>query len=124
MTSVQQGLAQSVKAIVAGGRDFDDSTRLMNVLDDLFPDGAEIVSGGARGADKLGEVYAGQKGLPLKLFPADWEKNGKAAGHIRNREMGDYATHLVAFWDGKSRGTQGMLKYAEKKNLTVTVIYY
>ena len=60
----------------------------------------------------------------IKYFIPDWEGQGKAAGHIRNRAMGDYATHLVAYFDGKSRGTKGMIEYANKIGLKVRVINY
>ena len=115
-----------MKVIIAGGRDFDDYALMKRKLDHLFskrmPD--EIVSGGARGADALGEDYSKECGIPLKIFKADWEKHGRAAGHIRNAEMADYGTHLVAFWDGVSRGTKNMIETAKKKGLDVRVIYY
>lgn len=83
----------------------------------------EIVSGTARGADRLGERFAHEFGCKLKQFPADWSK-GRQAGMLRNIEMGNYADALVAFWDGKSRGTKFMIDYAKKKKLKVKVIRY
>jgi hypothetical protein len=44
------------------------------------------------------------------MFPADWNKFGKSAGHVRNQAMADYADILLAFWDGKSTGTKSMIK--------------
>jgi len=73
----------------------------------------EIVSGGARGVDRLGERYARQRGLPCTVFPAQWGKYGKSAGPIRNAEMAKYADYGVAVWDGESRGTAHMLKLME-----------
>lgn len=104
-----------MKLIVAGGRDFDDYDRLANILDKTlakFPT-LEVVCGLAKGADTLGAIWARMKGIPVVEFPADWDLHGKAAGHIRNRQMGDYATHLIAFWDGGSKGTKGMIDYME-----------
>ena len=63
----------------------------------------EIVSGGAKGVDRLGEWYARQRGLPCKAFPAQWAKYGKSAGPIRNAEMAEYADYGVAVWDGVSK---------------------
>lgn len=121
------------KIIIAGGRYFSDYALLKSSVDEaieniksLLTGGVEIeiVSGGASGADTLGERYAGEHGYPVKKFPADWNTHGKAAGPIRNREMAAYADILIAFWDGKSRGTANMISEAEKKNLVVKVINY
>lgn len=71
----------------------------------------EIVSGTARGVDRLGEEFANKNGLLIHRFPADWDKLGKAAGHIRNCEMGKFADCLLAVWDGKSKGTEQMINY-------------
>lgn len=81
----------------------------------------EVVSGCARGVDKMGEVWADSHHIPIKRFPADWEKYGKPAGIIRNREMVDYADALIAIWDGKSPGTQHVIDYARRKGLLVHV---
>jgi hypothetical protein len=70
----------------------------------------EIVSGKARGADTLGEQYAKEKGIPVKEFPADWNKYGKAAGPIRNEEMARYADWLIAFWHPDCKGTTNMIR--------------
>ncbi len=86
----------------------------------------EIVHGGARGVDFLGDKYA-KKELRFKLgngirkFPAQWSVYGKGAGMVRNKEMAEYATHLIAFWDGKSRGTKLMIDLAEEFELRVKV---
>ena len=118
--------------IVAGGRTFNDKELLDNVLDHLFTplgrreptDCDEIVSGLANGADSLGEQWAGTNWINVKEFPANWEKYGRSAGHIRNAEMADYGDVLVAFWDGASRGTKGMIEVALKRGLTVHVYRY
>jgi len=83
----------------------------------------EVVSGCARGADRLGERWAEQNGIPVKRFPADWDTHGKSAGHMRNREMGLYADALVALWDGQSPGTRGMIEFAKSRGLVVYVHY-
>lgn len=109
-----------MKLIVAGSRDFDNYDRLSDILDtvwlesELYP--LEVVSGGARGADRLGERWADEAGCTVKRFPADWETHGKAAGIMRNIEMAQYADALVAFWDGKSKGTRHMILSAMDYN--------
>lgn len=76
---------------------------------DPYEDIAEVVSGTANGADLAGEAWAAECSIPLRRFPADWDKHGKVAGKLRNREMADYADALLAFWDGMSSGTADMV---------------
>jgi hypothetical protein len=103
-----------MKVIVAGSRSFNDVPLLYQTLDRLLQKNveiasAEIVSGRAKGADQLGEMYAAENNISLKLFPADWDTHGKKAGILRNTQMAEYADILIAFWDGKSRGTKHMI---------------
>ena len=114
------------RVIIAGGRDFDDFRLLCKVCMHMLQNKTNvvIVSGTANGADKLGEQFARFMGYPIKQFPANWDEFGKAAGHIRNREMAEYSDALVAFWDGESKGTSGMIGEAEKRNLKVKVELY
>jgi hypothetical protein len=115
------------KVIIAGGRDFDDWDYLMrslSIFDQWRGGNAEIVSGGARGADQLGEKLAKVWGYDLTVKPADWKKYGRGAGIIRNAEMAEYADVLVAFWDGKSRGTKNMITTALLEGLEVHVYRY
>lgn len=115
-----------MKLIIAGGRDFSDYellTREVSKLISGVPD-VEIVSGGARGADLLGEHYAIDKGIKVKRFPADWERYGKSAGFRRNAEMAQYADSCICFWDGKSKGTSHMINLAKQGGLSVVVINY
>lgn len=116
------------KVIIAGGRDFENYNQLKEACDFYLQnkrkEGVEIVSGGANGADKLGERYAKERGYPIKEFPADWTKYHKAAGPIRNRHMAEYANALIAFWDGGSRGTKNMIEEARERWLDVRVEEY
>jgi len=115
-----------MKIIIAGGRGFNDYERLCSYCDYLLQnkDDIEIVSGCARGADKLGERYAEERGYPIKRFPADWGTFGNSAGYRRNKEMADYADALIAFWDGKSKGTQHMINIADKQSLKLRIYRY
>lgn len=83
-----------------------------------------IVSGKARGADTLGEQFAKEMGFEVEEYPADWDEYGKAAGAIRNEQMASNSEYLMAFWDGKSRGTAHMIKTARRKGLEVRIIKY
>ncbi len=115
------------RVIIAGGRDFSDYNLLKETMDYLLSnikDNIVVVCGMANGADKLGERYARERGYEVMYFPADWKKYGKSAGVIRNEEMAQNADALVAFWDGKSRGTKNMIGLAKKYKLKVRVKMY
>lgn len=115
------------KVIIAGSRSFQDYPMLKKYADfklSNIKDTIEIVSGGAKGADSLGERYAKENGYSLKVFPADWERFGKAAGYMRNVEMARYADALLAFWDGKSCGTMHMIQIAYNYDLKVGVQHF
>jgi hypothetical protein len=114
-----------MKVIIAGGRDFDDYEKLRTYCDHILEDQTdiEIVSGTAKGADHLGERYAIEKGYKTTRFPADWSK-GKSAGYIRNEEMAKYGDALIAFWNGKSKGTGHMIDLAEKYKLKIRIYNY
>jgi YspA, cpYpsA-related SLOG family len=99
-----------MKVIVAGSRTITDYDKVVDALYYTNFSPREIVSGGAPGVDKLGEQYAIECTLGIKVFPADWEKHGRSAGFIRNKQMAEYADALIAVWDGKSRGTENMIR--------------
>ena len=65
----------------------------------------EIVSGGADGIDTLARRYAEEYGLLFKVFPPEYDRYGKSAVFIRNLQIVEYAHIVIAFWDGKSKGT-------------------
>lgn len=83
----------------------------------------EIVSGGCRGIDLAGEAFAKERGIPIKQFLPDWNRYGKGAGPIRNRQMAEYADALIAIWDGVSRGTANMVDEAEKRGIPVSIYW-
>ena len=115
-----------MKVIIAGGRDFAKYKLLCKVCDEklAFYFDVEIISGTARGADSLGERYAREKGYKLQRIPANWDRYGKSAGYKRNAVMADYADMAIIFWDGRSKGTQHMIKLANRVGLIVVVQYY
>jgi len=111
-----------MKTIIAGSR----TASIKDVITalELCPFTAEItevVSGCARGADSYGEMLAEEFNTPIKRFPAEWEKYGRGAGHIRNSQMQEYADALIAVWDGESPGTKDMISRAEKQGLKVFI---
>lgn len=96
--------------IIAGSRLITDYTALQYAIaQNDFPLVNEVVSGCARGVDKLGERWASERGILVSRFRANWGKFGQAAGLYRNWEMAEYASGLLALWDGESRGTLHMI---------------
>ena len=131
--------------IIAGGRDFDNYELLNQkcsiVINSLiFKDNINIVSGKADGTDSLGERFAKENGYNVLEFPAEWDnlnavpciikvkKDGKEynslAGTNRNEKMAKIGNILIAFWDGKSKGTKNMIRLAKKYNLETYIIKY
>ena len=121
-------LISKYRVIIAGCRDFTDYELLKEKCDFYLqnkkPENIVFVSGHASGADALGERYAEERGLQLETYPADWKAHGRAAGPISNAQMADVADALIAFWDGKSRGTKNMIDTATKRGLKVAVVRY
>jgi predicted GTPase len=121
-------MKQSFRIIIAGGRDFDNYEVLKKTLDHLLSKIVDtheiiIVSGAARGADKLGEKYANERGFKIDSHPANWDL-GKGAGFIRNSQMAEAADACVIFWDGVSSGSAHMVKTAQKKRLPLRIYDY
>lgn len=110
-----------MKVVIAGSRSITDYETVRLAVRESGFSITEVVSGGAAGVDRLGERYAFDWDIPLKRFPADWSKHGKAAGAIRNGEMSRYAQALIAIHDGESRGTADMIRQAKKEGLLVYV---
>lgn len=130
-----------MKVIIAGGRDYNDYEMVKSVCNccGLFDISTEVISGRCSdkkngvhtfttddgkmvyGADGLGERYAKEYGLRVHPFEADWSKYGNSAGPIRNNKMAMEADALVAFFDGKSKGTGNMIKTAKAKGLLIFV---
>ena len=110
-----------MKTIIAGGRDFKDYNLLKKQVDYYRlhkNEITEVVSGGAAGADSLGEMYAIENNIPIKVFNADWNKHGRAAG-----PMAEYADVLIAVWDGQSKGTKNMIDQMNKLNKPVFIVW-
>lgn len=122
-------ICKSFFCLVVGSRSFQDYSFLKEKLDHFLSNQSEIVivSGGARGADTLAEKYAKERKLPVKIFPANWEKYGKRAGYIRNDEMHSFLSRqekrgVVAFWDGVSKGTEHNFQLAKRYNNPIRIV--
>lgn len=115
-----------MKMVIAGSRSFKDQQLVFKLIEISGASGfiTEVVSGTARGVDKFGEEWAKSKNIPIKRFPADWDREGKAAGLLRNLDMANYADGLIAIWDGQSRGTKHMIKAMQDRNKPVWIVEY
>lgn len=109
-----------MKLIIAGSRTYTNYGAVEYAMRDLRP--ARILSGGADGVDALGEQWARRHGVPLTIYPANWERHGKAAGPIRNAEMARNADALLLLWDGQSSGSRNMLETAWRHGLKITEV--
>ena len=93
---------------VVGSRGFTNYQMVKNVLEQFlvqFPNFI-LISGGAQGADSLGERFADEHGLEKIIHLPDWDKYGRSAGYIRNQKIVKDSDAVVAFWDGQSKGTE------------------
>ena len=115
-----------MKVAIIGSRTFNDYDRLETTLDMLSAGFGfnVVVSGGADGADSLAEQYADNRHLNRIIHLPKWQLHGKAAGMIRNRDIIDDADVVVAFWDGKSRGTKNSMNLAKEQKKTTIIIYF
>jgi predicted Rossmann fold nucleotide-binding protein DprA/Smf involved in DNA uptake len=121
-----------MKLAIVGSRDFDDYEKVIYYISEHFGLGAdglggnyitEVVSGGASGADVLGKRLAKEYNIKYTEFPADWNKHGKAAGYIRNEDIVKNSDKVIAFWDGKSKGTMHTINLARKYKKDTIIIY-
>jgi len=115
-----------MRIVVAGSREFTDYGVAETFIDQCIAsangDSSPIfISGGCRGADKIGEIYAEKHGFPVKICSADWSRYGRKAGPIRNRQMAQVADMVICFWDGKSKGTKSMIECAVRAGKTVII---
>ena len=111
---------------IVGGRDFSDYDLVeKTIFEELkLSDISLVVSGGARGADSLGEQFAKIYSIKTLIFKPDWKKFGKAAGHIRNRDIIENSDFVFAFWDGKSKGTANSINITKQLNKKIKVTSY
>lgn len=98
-----------MRVIIAGSRSIVDYNGLLLAITRSGFSIEIVISGAARGVDKMGEKYAEGHGLECWKYPADWLIHGKSAGYKRNQLMADKGDALIALWDTKSRGTKHMI---------------
>lgn len=117
-----------MNVMVTGSRDWpaDEWPKIYDVLDRLAahaPEGMTLLHGEAAGPDSWADEWAAGtwETVEVKRFPPDYERYGASAPHVRNDEMLKLADIVIAFWDGKSRGTKSVIEKAKKRNLAFEV---
>jgi hypothetical protein len=115
-----EGLAPKTHAIV-GSRDYPDLEAVRRYVATL-PEGCVVVSGGARGVDRVAAHEARQRGLRVVEYLADWDRFGRRAGFLRNEQIVAAADTVIAFWDGESRGTKHTIDLARRHHKPCHVI--
>lgn len=118
-----------MKILICGSRNWTDKERIKEEVESLIKQDYYIeciIEGEANGADKLGREVGEELKIPVIPFPADWEKHGKAAGHIRNQQMLDEGSpdYILAFHENieQSKGTLNMLQKALKNNIKYQLV--
>lgn len=81
----------------------------------------EIVSGGAKGVDTSAREYALSHEIKLTEFLPEYTKYGRSAPLKRNITIIEYSDIVLAFWDGKSRGTKFVIDNCRKLGVEVRV---
>lgn len=110
-----------MKTAVIGSRSFANANLLEKTLDTYTI--TELISGGAKGADKLAEAYAKTRQIPSLIFLPDYQKyGGKSAPLKRNEQIIEAAEQVLAFWDQTSKGTLHAINYAKRLGKRVFII--
>ena len=110
---------------IVGTRDYTNYDNFKNIVNKYIEEVGipqEIVSGGAKGVDTLAEIYAHEHNIPIKIFKPDWSKFGRAAGILRNTDIINYSTHVLALPNEKSVGTIDSINKAKLQNKFLKVV--
>jgi hypothetical protein len=107
---------------IVGSRTCSNYERVKRIVDSVHTPITGIVSGGARGADTLAEAYAIERDIPIEIIRPDWDRYGKSAGIRRNADIVERADAMIAFWDGRSRGTANSIERAKRKGIPIHIV--
>ena len=116
-----------MRLAIVGSRTFNDYDLLLSTMSLFFEAHNQfgtLISGGAKGADSLGEKWARYWGIEIVRYPPEWDKYGKAAGFFRNQQIVGSCDMVLAFWDGKSRGTADTIEKAKKAKKPTFIVYF
>jgi hypothetical protein len=111
-----------MKVVICGSRDLQNYQLVEETVTRSGFEISTVLSGGSRGVDRLGIAFARNHHHSVQVFMPEWERLGKRAGMVRNREMARAAEAVIAIWDGQSRGTRNMIELASRHNLPCFVL--
>jgi len=111
-----------MRLAIIGSRSFNDTKLLNETLRPYKDQITLIVSGGAKGADQLGEYWARLHKIETLIFLPDWEKHGKKAALLRNKDIISNCDMAIAFWNYRSPGTRHAIKLCEKQKKPYKII--
>jgi len=111
-----------MKLLITGSRNFNDKEKLFKELSEISFD--TLISGGAKGADQMAEEYAVLNGITVEQHKPDYKKYGRAAPIVRNKDMVELSDSVIAFWDGKSKGTKSTIDYSKKLNKIIKIVIF
>jgi len=124
-TVSQQTQDPKYNLAIIGSRSFHDyvyaKVQILNIVQANHIAITGIISGGAGGADKIAETFASMHNIPIKILKPDWNV-GKHAGILRNTKIIEECNCVIAFWDGKSKGTLDSITKAKRMNKSLFVI--
>lgn len=109
------------RVCVSGSRDYAHLDNVNRVLES-FPQGIVIVHGGAPGVDRRTDEVARLLGMEVDVWKAEWERYGRRAGPLRNRQMVASCDFLLAFWNGVSRGTASAIQAAVDEDIPFEIV--
>ena len=112
-----------MKVLICGSRNITDLALVSQAVSHSGIIPTHIISGGARGIDRLAYAYAVSRGIGFTEYPADWDRYGKRAGFIRNYAMVGAADAVIAVWDGTSPGTKHSIEFARSCGKPVFVYF-
>jgi hypothetical protein len=110
-----------MNVLIAGSRTIYDYRILTEAVNESGYNIGSVISGGARGVDKLGEQYANNNNISVQVYIPSWNLHGKAAGVMRNTEMVSVADAAIILWDGQSKGTKDTITKCQKKGIPVYI---
>mgnify|MGYP000860885121 FL=1 len=115
-----------MKLAVVGSRTFNDYKLLKEHLDEIHAVTpiTLIISGGAKGADSLAEKWAHQNNIETLIFKPEWDRYGKQAGYLRNKDIILNSDRVLAMWDGVSKGTLHSINIADHHQIPYTVVNF
>jgi hypothetical protein len=111
------------RVLVTSSRTWDDETTLTRALDDVratHPNLVIVDGACVRGGDEITHRWCAQHCIPEERYPADWKREGRSAGPLRNiRMVATQPAEVLAFIRNNSHGASGCARAAERALIPV-----